>query len=55
MYEEQMANAVNSGKLSAQQIAALSFSGIMKNDLYIIPHQKINTLIEQRTKRIIQK
>ena len=55
LYEEQMANAVNSGKLSAQQIAALSFSGIMKNDLYIIPHQKINTLIEQRTKRIIQK
>jgi len=55
LYEEQMVNAVNSGKLSAQQIAALSFSGIMKNELYIIPHQKINTLIEQRTMRMIQK
>jgi short-subunit dehydrogenase len=55
LYEEQMVNAVNSGKLSAQQIAALSFSGIINNDLYIIPHQKINTLIEQRTMRMIQK
>ena len=54
VYEQNMENAVKAGKLSTQQVAKMSFEGILNNQLYIIPHQKITSLIEQRILKIIQ-
>jgi short-subunit dehydrogenase len=52
-YEQQMARAVQSGKLSAQQVAEIAFEGVIKNQLHIIPHQKMKPFIESRMMNII--
>lgn len=47
-YEDRMSNAVQAGKMSASEIANAVFQAIEKQQFYIIPHRKINSLIEQR-------
>jgi short-subunit dehydrogenase len=47
-YEDRMSNAVQAGKMSASEIADEVFQAIEKQQFYIIPHRKINSLIEQR-------
>ena len=49
-----MEDAVKSGKLSSQQVAKMSFEGILNKQLYILPHQKITSLIEQRFLKMIE-
>ena len=54
VYEQRMEDAVKSGKLSSQQVAKMSFEGILNKQLYILPHQKITSLIEQRFLKMIE-
>jgi hypothetical protein len=48
-----MAQAVQSGRLTATQIAEEVFKAVVKNQFYIIPHQRINPLIERRMQSIL--
>ncbi len=52
-YEKNMAQAVQSGRLTATQIAEEVFKAVVKNQFYIIPHQRINPLIERRMQSIL--
>lgn len=52
-YEERMAKAIHSGKLSAADIAKEVFQAVSENRFYIIPHRKINQAIELRMNDIL--
>jgi short-subunit dehydrogenase len=52
-YDDRMASAVQSGKMTAAQIAQEVFLAIQKQQFYIIPHRRINPLIEQRMQEIL--
>lgn len=52
--EEQLRHAVQSGRISAEQIANLVFDAIRADKFYILPHQKIKPAIETRMQDILQ-
>lgn len=51
--EEQLRHAVQSGKISAEQVADLVFEAVRDNRFYILPHQKIKPAIETRLQDIL--
>ena len=52
--EEQLRHAVQSGRISADQVADLVFEAIKAESFYILPHQKIKPAIEIRMQDILQ-
>lgn len=52
--EEQLRHAVQSGRISAEQVADLVFEAIKVEKFYILPHQKIKPTIEIRMQDILQ-
>jgi NAD(P)-dependent dehydrogenase (short-subunit alcohol dehydrogenase family) len=52
--EEQLRHAVQSGRISAEQVADLVFEAIKAEKFYILPHQKIKPAIETRMQDILQ-
>jgi short-subunit dehydrogenase len=52
-YEAQMHQAITHAKLSASEIALCAFDAIDRNDFYVLPHRKINPLIERRMQDIL--
>lgn len=52
--EEQLRHAVQSGRISAEQIADLVFDAIKTDKFYILPHQGIKPAIETRLQDILQ-
>lgn len=51
--EEQLRHAVQSGRISAEQVADLVFEAIKVEKFYILPHQKIKPAIETRMQDIL--
>jgi NAD(P)-dependent dehydrogenase (short-subunit alcohol dehydrogenase family) len=51
--EEQLRHAVQSGKISAEQVAELVFEAVRDSRFYILPHQKIKPAIETRLQDIL--
>ena len=47
-YEQRMASAVKSGRLTATDMASEVFSAVMEDRFYVIPHRKINSAIQLR-------
>jgi hypothetical protein len=47
-YEERMASAVKSGRLTAADMASEVFAAVMEDRFYVIPHRKINNAIQLR-------
>ena len=47
-YEQRMASAVKSGRLTATDMAGEVFSAVMEDRFYVIPHRKINNAIQLR-------
>ncbi|MSQ59065.1 MAG: SDR family oxidoreductase [Betaproteobacteria bacterium] len=52
--EEQMRHAVQSGRISAEQVADKVFEGVRDNRFYILTHEKIKGAIEVRMKDILE-
>jgi NAD(P)-dependent dehydrogenase (short-subunit alcohol dehydrogenase family) len=52
--EEQLRHAVQSGRISAEQVAELVLEAIKAEKFYILPHQKIKPAIETRMQDILQ-
>jgi NAD(P)-dependent dehydrogenase (short-subunit alcohol dehydrogenase family) len=52
--EEQLRHAVQSGRISAEQVANLVFEAINAERFYVLPHQKIKPAIEIRLQDILQ-
>jgi NAD(P)-dependent dehydrogenase (short-subunit alcohol dehydrogenase family) len=52
--EEQLRHAVQSGRISAEQIAELVLEAIKAEKFYILPHQRIKPAIEIRLQDILQ-
>jgi NAD(P)-dependent dehydrogenase (short-subunit alcohol dehydrogenase family) len=52
-HEERMRHAVQSGRISAEQVADLVFAAIRDEKFYILPHQKIKPSIETRMQDIL--
>jgi NAD(P)-dependent dehydrogenase (short-subunit alcohol dehydrogenase family) len=52
--EAQMRHAVQSGRISAEQIAGIVLEAIRMEKFYILPHQKIKPAIETRMQDILQ-
>jgi NAD(P)-dependent dehydrogenase (short-subunit alcohol dehydrogenase family) len=52
-YEERMASAVKSGRLTATDMANEVFTAVMEDRFYVIPHRKINNAIQLRTDDIM--
>ncbi len=52
--EAQMRHAVQSGRISAEQIAGIVLEAIRSEKFYILPHQKIKPAIETRMQDILQ-
>jgi NAD(P)-dependent dehydrogenase (short-subunit alcohol dehydrogenase family) len=52
-YEQRMANAVKSGRLTATDMANEVFTAVMEDRFYVIPHRKINNAIQLRTDDIM--
>ncbi|MGQ0577732.1 MAG: SDR family oxidoreductase [Betaproteobacteria bacterium] len=52
--EAQMRHAVQSGRVSAEQIAEIVLEAIRSEKFYILPHQKIKAAIETRMQDILQ-
>lgn len=52
--EEQLRHAVQSGRISAEQIADSVLDAIRAEKFYILPHQKIKPAIETRMQDILQ-
>ena len=52
--EEQLRHAVQSGRISAEQVAEMVFEAIKAEKFYILPHQKIKPAIETRMQDILQ-
>ena len=53
-YEQRMANAVKSGRLTATDMANEVFSAVIEDRFYVIPHRKINNAIQLRMDDIMQ-
>jgi NAD(P)-dependent dehydrogenase (short-subunit alcohol dehydrogenase family) len=53
-YEEQTRKATLAGKLSATDIARITLDAVKENRFYILPHQKIKSLIEVRMGDILE-
>jgi short-subunit dehydrogenase len=51
--EEQLRHAVQSGRISAGQVADAVFDAIQAERFYILPHQKIKPAIETRMQDIL--
>ena len=51
--EEQLRHAVQSGRISAEQVADLVLEAIRTEKFYILPHQKIKPAIETRLQDIL--
>lgn len=51
--EEQLRHAVQSGRISAEQVADAVFQAIENERFYILPHQKIKPAIETRMQDIL--
>ena len=49
-----MRHAVQSGRISAEQVADLVLEAIKREKFYILPHQKIKPAIEIRMQDILQ-
>ena len=47
-YEAQVRKATQAGRLSAADIARITLDAVKQNRFYILPHQKIKSLIEMR-------
>ncbi|HWH47927.1 MAG TPA: SDR family oxidoreductase [Burkholderiales bacterium] len=52
--EEQLRHAVQSGRISAEQVADLVLEAVKAEKFYILPHQKIKPAIEIRMQDILQ-
>lgn len=52
-YEDRMAKAIHSGKLTASDMATETFKAIRENIFYVIPHRKINQAIQTRMDDIL--
>ncbi len=52
-YEERMAAAVKSGRLTATDMANEVFAAVAEDRFYVIPHRKINNAIQLRTDDIL--
>ncbi len=52
-HEERMRHAVQSGRISAEQVADLVFAAIRDEKFYVLPHQKIKPAIETRMQDIL--
>jgi NAD(P)-dependent dehydrogenase (short-subunit alcohol dehydrogenase family) len=52
-HEERMRHAVQSGRISAEQVADLVFAAIRDEKFYILPHGKIKPSIETRMQDIL--
>jgi NAD(P)-dependent dehydrogenase (short-subunit alcohol dehydrogenase family) len=53
-YEQRMASAVKSGRLTAADMANEVFAAVAENRFYVIPHRKINNAIRLRMEDIIE-
>ncbi len=53
-YEQRMANAVKSGRLTATDMANEVFAAVMEERFYVIPHRKINNAIQLRMDDILK-
>jgi NAD(P)-dependent dehydrogenase (short-subunit alcohol dehydrogenase family) len=53
-YEEQTRKATQAGKLSATDIARITLDAVKEKRFYILPHQKIKGLVEQRMVDILE-
>lgn len=53
-YEERMAGAVKSGRLTAADMASEVFAAVAEERFYVIPHRKINNAIQLRMDDIMQ-
>jgi NAD(P)-dependent dehydrogenase (short-subunit alcohol dehydrogenase family) len=51
--EEQLRHAVQSGRISAEQVADMVFDAVRAERFYILPHQKIKGSIETRLQDIL--
>ena len=52
--EEVMRKAVQSGKISAEQVAQMVFDAVQNNRFYILTHPKIKPAIQMRMEDILQ-
>ena len=53
-YEQRMASAVKSGRLTAADMANEVFTAVSEDRFYVIPHRKINNAIQLRMDDIMQ-
>lgn len=53
-YEQRMASAVKSGRLTAADMANEVFAAVAEDRFYVIPHRKINNAIQLRMDDIMQ-
>jgi NAD(P)-dependent dehydrogenase (short-subunit alcohol dehydrogenase family) len=53
-YEQRMASAVKSGRLTAADMASEVFAAVSEDRFYVIPHRKINNAIQLRMDDIMQ-
>ena len=51
--QEASAKAVESGRISAAEVAALTFAAIDDGQFYIVPHEKILDIVKQRLSDVI--
>ncbi len=51
--QQSSVKAVESGRISAPEIAALTFTAIDAGQFYIVPHKKILDIVQQRTADIV--
>lgn len=52
--KEQLRHAVQSGRITAEQVADRVFEAVQENRFYILPHEKIKAAIETRMQDILQ-
>ena len=52
-YEQRMAQAVKSGRLTAADMACAVFDAVVENRFYVIPHRRINQAIQLRMEDIL--
>jgi len=53
-YEERTAQAIKSGRLSADDMANAAFDAVAEKRFYVIPHRKINNAIRLRMEDILE-
>lgn len=52
-YAQQVRKAVEAGRLSAAEVAAITLEAVKAGTFYVIPHQKIKALVEVRMQDIL--